>query len=300
MKAFVLFAPLALLGALRSFAAAPEITREFWPAVLHSREDDHRSIGARFDYAVTGDITVDTLTAEYFVRTAGAVAWESDANPENIAVETGASLRWLLHTGAPSQSSPINLGARFDPNAPNTVASAPPSRRPVMLKGDLKIGFETDQPLDNNQLTFGPRLRLTHTQNAGLWPLLPSVHLAYQRVKVLAATFLEQNGISQRTFWRFDASAAWKWRPFERSGNELAALTPIGLHLDVRYFQSFDLPSKARALGQEENIYTAGSVSYETPAWKYVSSLYVTIAHGRLPPSTREDTTIYAGFSIRQ
>jgi hypothetical protein len=291
------FALFALAGAARTLAADVEVHREFMPALLHSREDDHQSFGARFNYRVAGDLNVDTLNARYFAKTAGTVAWESEANPENIIVETGAGLRWLYHAGAPSTSTPINFGAPIDPNAKNVPV--PQSRRPVSLQGDLKVAFETDQSFDNNQLTFGPRLGLTHTQNSGFWPLLPSVHIAYQRIKVLEDGFLQQNGISQRNFWRFDAAAAWKWRPFELTGAESAALKPIGLHLDARYFRSYDLPARARALDQQENFYTAGTVSYETAQWKYISSLYLTFAHGRLPPSTRSDSTLFAGVSIR-
>jgi len=298
MKPLSLFPALFLLVAHHAIGADVEIEREFMPALLHSREDDHSSLGARFNYSITGDILVDTLNARYFAKTAGAVAWNHEANPENLLVETGAGFRWLVHTGASSASTPINLLAPVNPNATNVPVAA--SRRPVAFRGDMKVGFETDQRFDNSNLTYGPRFGFTHTQNAGLWPLLPSVHVAYQRIKVMEDDFFQRNGISQRNFWRFDASAAWKWRPFERSGAESAALKPIGLHLDVRYFRAFDQPATARALDQEENLYTAGTVSYETAGWRYISSLYLTVAHGRLPPSTRADTTIYAGFSVRQ
>jgi hypothetical protein len=298
----ILSATLALLGGAHcSLAGPPEFTRELKPALLHAREDSRRTVGARFDYGLAGDLGAGAVNSEYFGRTAGTVAWNHKANRENLAAEVGASVRWIFHFGATAnQPAPIDLGARFDPTAPNPPVPPAAARRPVMLKADLKVGFEADQPFDNTQSTLGPRLRLTHTQNAGLWPLLPSVHAAYHHVNVLKSGFMRHNGIPERDFWRFDVSAAWKWRPFERTGREHASLTPLGLHLDVRYFQAFELPAPARALEQEENLYRAATLSYETAGWKYVSSLYVTVARGRLPPSTREDTTVFMGVSLRQ
>jgi len=72
------------------------------------------------------------------------------------------------------------------------------------------------------------------------------------------------------------------------------------LHADVRYFRAYDLPTQAKPLDIEDSLYTAGTVSYGTSnlGLKYLQEVYLTVSHGRLPPSTKDETLIFIGISL--
>lgn len=290
MKTSARFLALALLGTSSLLGDAPTFTHEFKPAIIDARDADRRTLGARFEFGVKRDFDATAFAAYGFATTKGTLTLESEANPENLVAEIGGGTAWRI-----GGTVPLSLEPPLDPTQPSPPPATP--IRDALINLDLKVGFETDQPFDNTQLAIGPRAGYTHTQNAGLWPLLPSLAVAYQRIHVLDSAFLTQHGIPERDFWRLDLSAAWKWRPFARADAN-AILSRIGLHADVRYFQAFELPAEAQALNQEEAFYTAGTLSYETQTWPWLRQVYLTVAHGRLPPSPREDTTIFLGVVL--
>ena len=216
MKPSPLFsAALALLACSPPLRAdAPRFTHELKPALLSARDADLRTVAARFAFGARQDIAVPALSAAWFADTKGVLALKSRANPETISAQLGAEyFERFGGTVVLTPTQPI-----LDPNAPPPpLAPATAGTHDYLVGAGLKVGFESDQRFDNSQFTVGPRLSFTHTENSGLWPLLPSVTLAYQRVHAVRARFLADNAISERNFWRLDLAAAWKWRPFERA-----------------------------------------------------------------------------------
>ncbi len=293
-----IFGPALLVAAaLTARGEDPAYTHELKPAYLTSDSPTEHTVGARFDFGVRRDFD-RTAESEYiFADTIGTVAWRPEANPENMTAEVGLGAAHRF-----GGTVHLDLNQPIDPNAPNPVIPTGSGVHDFLVSTDLKVAFETDQKFQNDDVTFGPQVAFTQTENSGWWPLLPSVHIAYQRVHAITADYLASLNIPERDFWRVDASASWKWRPFERVGPTVAALRPLGLHADVRYFRSFDLPTPQQTLGLQQNFYTAETVSYETSnlGWKYVHAIYITLAQGRLPPSVAAQHVIYVGFTLLQ
>src|SRR6185436_1462052 len=166
------------------------------------------------NFGARQDIDVPTVSLAWFADAKGVVAWKEKANTEGLSAQLGGE--YYKRFGGTVR---LNLNQPIDPNAPPPpIAPNTAGTHDFLIGAGLKVGFESDQPFDNNQVTVGPRLSFTHTENDGLWPLLPSIALAYQRVHAFRAEQLSQLGVDQRTFWRVDVAASWKWRPFEQPG----------------------------------------------------------------------------------
>ena len=58
--------------------------------------------------------------------------------------------------------------------------------------------------------------------------------------------------------------------------------------------------SVIRGAGFDESLYVAGTLSYELTDLKfsYLRQIFVTVAHGRQPPATKDATTVFVGLVI--
>jgi hypothetical protein len=284
---------LLLLTASLATTAFAKVEGEIKPAFLKSEDSNERAAGVRFELKADSRDERSAQSTHFSASTKGALATTAEANSENLTAEVAATIDRRI-----GGLVKINPSAPINPNEP------PPPIGPApwgfLASADVRIGFETDQRFNNSQLLLGPRLGLVHTERTGFRALAPSVFVSYDRVKVFESELLSSLGVTQRTFWRLEVDASWVWSPFERTDRAKDALTPLSLHADVRYFRSDDVPTAVKVRNQDDNLYTAVSLNYNTHAlgWSRIEGFYVTVAHGRLPPSTREDTTIYLGVVV--
>ena len=122
---------------------------------------------------------------------------------------------------------------------------------------------------------------------------------AYDRVEILHSELYQRMGVNEDAFYRFSLSASWNYRIGELiSQNRF--VTPFGAGFYVRYYNSQNLPSAVNRAGLDESLYVAGTLSYELTDLKfsYLRQFFVTVAHGRQPPATKDVTTVFVGLVI--
>ena len=122
---------------------------------------------------------------------------------------------------------------------------------------------------------------------------------AYDRVEILHSELYRKMGVNEDAFYRFSQSASWNYRIGELiSKNRFVTL--LGTSFDVRYYYSHDLPSVIRGTDFDESLYLAGTLSYELTDLKfsYLRQIFVTVAHARQPPATKDATTVFIGLVI--
>jgi hypothetical protein len=257
------------------------------PALLNSDNLSDLTAGARFKFSADR-AGVGEANWSVGALLEGLVAAKAAANNEGIDAQLKGGAFRSFGREEKLDLGPVNKNATLTPEKPPFS---------YLLSAQLAVGCETDQRFDNSQISVGPELGFAH-DNEGIAALVPSVYVSYERINLLAAKNLEQLGIPENDYWRLQVSASWHTMPFAQNISAPAWLKPIGLHGDLRYCRSYDIPKEGEALSQKENIYVAADLSYELSQTSvpHLNQVYVRVSHGRLPPATREDTTVYVGF----
>lgn len=175
----------------------------------------------------------------------------------------------------------------------------------VLLDLSMKVRFETDQPFDNYNLTYGPQIGFTPLHRDGFRQLIPFFYVDYQRVEVLQSVRFESLGIDEDAYWRLDVAAGWDLDVGSWWFSRTRWLRPVSLGFDLHYYRAFELPDGASEANFDDGLYYAGTLNYnfralregEPPKWTdWVPLVYVKVGHGRMPPVIDEQTMIQFGL----
>jgi len=265
------------------------------PALLHTTEGNLFNPAVRFDADARYDF-VPNLGPKGFVegRTAGTIALESRSHSDPTYAELSGGFTWNtfhLVSKAPAYHGPDDLNGSNVPMLDYQTFGR--------FDAGLKARFETDQRMENYNVAYGAVAGYVMSDKNGWRALVPSVVAAYDRVEILHSELYRKMGVNEDAFYRFSLSASWDYRIGELiSKNRF--VTPLGTGFDVRYYYSHDLPAAIRGAGFDESLYLAGTLSYELTDLKfsYLRQIFVTVAHGRQPPATKDATTVFVGLVI--
>ena len=306
MKTLIHYAAMfaVFAGVLSARSADPNELKTDWslkPSLLNASLDNDFAAALKYDAKLNYNLGLAprddvTLTLE----SRGTVATRASANSENLfaAFLFGYSHDFYDWTS----SGPVpEKGQRRGRPLP-TIEQNPFS---ALVDFSFKTRFETDQQFDNYNVTYGPQLGFTPKHQQGWTYLLPSCYVDYSRVEILHSQRYEQLGINEDALWRFDASAGWLYPLGSELARDIPWLRPVDLQFDFHYYQSFNLPARARAASLDEAFYYAGTIGYslrsinpDHPSGfaRYVPYIYVSVGHGRLPPATRSQTMVFVGI----
>lgn len=286
---------------LAEAAEKPKWNLSLKPALMQESSEDITAGALKFDGKIRYDLGLaprDDLAIS--LESKGAVATDARANSENLYA--------ALHFGYSHQFS------SWKTVVTTNRTSGRPGARPVkrlaydfggLLDLFLKTRFETDQPWNNYNLTYGPHLGFSPMHQTNLSYLVPSFYVDYQRVEVLYSRYNEQHGISDRSFWRFDASAGWFLPVGTWFLGNIPWLKPLDVQYDLHYYRAFDLPTGASSAGLDDAYYHAVTLGYnlrilaknpEAEPWWKPAYAYVSVGDGRLPPNPHEQTSVYIGL----
>jgi len=220
--------------------------------------------------------------------TKGTVAVDADLNTEPLNADAG------ITTSINFYKPPIiELGAK-----PGQFLTKEEGFNYGRLSFSLLGGYETDQRLDNRNITAGAELGYALTETQAFKALVPSVFLGYDFVFVDHSEQQKSLGVDDGDSRRLRVFASWKfpvgqWLP--------PPLEPLDAHVDLRYYLNDGLPSVYRATDKDDAIYAAASLSYsfsQKPLWGFVDALFVRVATGRIPPETKDATTVMVGLAV--
>jgi hypothetical protein len=221
------------------------------------------------------------------VATQGTLAADSDLNTEPLLADAGFTIAINFY-----RPPIISLGAQ-----PGEYKTEEKGFNWGRLSFSLLAGYESDQTLDNQNLTVGGEIGYVLTENQGIKALIPSIFVGYDFV-FDEHSDLEQDLGDNDDYRRFRMFASWKipvgqWLP--------EALDALNAHFDLRYYKSDGLPRSYQVADQDEAVYKAGSLSYsfgQQPLLGVVNEVYVRIADGRIPPVTEDNTTLMVGMTV--
>jgi hypothetical protein len=227
------------------------------------------------------------------LSTKGTLALDEEVNPDPISAELKLFKTWDFYEPPTGGNDPFG----------NPDQEMNPGHDYGSIEAGLVARFETDQETDNYGWAFG--IGAGYLSMAEIIPKLPlnvSVYANLERVKPVESETRECFGLDEEDYSRFRAAASIKYKVgahFART-----ALNPIALHGDVRYYQDLDAPEEITETGLDTDIYWACTVSYElndlgsaVKGWP-VDAIFVRISGGRVPPETRDETTVFLGFVI--
>ena len=264
------------------------------PSIVHQENGDGYTGGLAFDGSVLYDAanSSDTLAnpkggfarfkAEWLLTGDG----DHNSKPLRAELVAGASLHW-------QRPKRTELG----PNPGDEIVTQEGFERGRWNAG-LNVGYETDQALDNRNVTAGGELGYVLTVNEGWRALIPSLYAQYEWVSVQRSEIQRAANIDDTGYPRYRVSASWKMPV----GDLLPpALKPLQLHLDVRYYKDFQRPEAIERSGMDESRYVAGALSYNfrSPVpLGTVSGVFVKVSRGRIPPVVQKATDVYIGFVL--
>lgn len=266
------------------------------PALLNSSNEDELNPAVRFNGAVRYE-PVTECRLRWFAegRTGGTLALDQNAHSENLFAEVSGGISYNTFR--------VPEGYRQFPGAEGVLQAETNKvvEHPTFGRFDLgpKLRYETDQPLENQNFTYGVKAGYVLGSKRGWRAFVPSFVAAYERVEVLRSDRFESLGASEDPFYRFSVAGSWNYRIGTLFDDE-GWITGLGLHADVRYYLAHDLPSEVKAAGDDEAFYVAGALSYELTdlGFDYLRQAFVRVAHGRLPPSVEDDTMIFIGIVL--
>ena len=284
------FAPwllLSIVSATPLWAAGPW-TFQLEPAWVETKESDDQALAARFEFGSNRTFYRGAFDGSLDTSLRGTVMRRAADNPENLTAWAEGIATWLIEQDL---AAPPPSGA--------TSPSAGMKWPSLLFRLHGTVRFESDQAFRNTQVAIGPRVSFASVNNTGWWWIIPSLYVGYHRVEVIESEQLRQIGEPERSFYRFDAYASWKWKPFA-SLTQAPALTHVGLHADLRYYRAFDMSEGAERASLHNAFYRAFDLSYDLTdrKWKHLREVYVRVARGRLPAATSDSRTISIGVVI--
>jgi len=301
-RCLMLALPLACV--LPALAASLDLS----PTLLHPQDGPALVPALQIESAGSKTITVGTNTriADYGYRFQSTLATEPRRNTEPTKLDLRGSLKWSLARSGVGASDPGKsgtVGGDLGGDIGGDLGPPPEVVRPVMpgfVFARLSAAYETDQILDNQQLAAGVVLNYERDPTTAHRWLFPSLWVDYRRVHELGSKVSERLGVDEQRYWRLGASIKWD-----------IALADLGLNGPVtgklrlvpafEYYKSTDLALVLRQADLDESRNTSLKLICQLPEksglGKYLHDIRFSIAHGRVPPATKNQTTL--SFAIR-
>lgn len=269
------------------------------PTILNS-EDNEKWAGAlrwKGEFSQYYSSWEGNLSAFAAGKTQGTVATDARAHSENMLANIAAGLSWQM--GSP-QKLVIQPGDN-DPNASPTDLSPGRGSRESRFELSAKVGFESDQPMENYAYTYGPQIGFYHNNMDYFWPLVPTLTVDYQREVIVSSSYYRSLGLDDdSSSSRFSAVASWDlpigdWMP----GDSLI-IRNIGAVVNLHYNFAYGTPSEIERQGRDTSLYYEAGLNYlfNNLHKFWIQSLYFTIAHGRLPQSPDNMTMVFVGLNF--
>lgn len=230
--------------------------------------------------------------SEIRLLTHGTLALDEDVNPNPIVVELKVMKIWDRYKA---------------PKEKDSFSNPDESMNKGYDKPDIELGldarFETDQERENYNWAIG--LEAAYIAVSNLWPsvpLTPSAYVNFEWVETIESETQESFGVDDEDYMRLRASVSLKYKVGEHFKS--TSWTPLALHGDLRYYHDFDVADELQDADLDSDLYWAGAISYElgdpNSAFKnsLIDSVFLRVSGGRIPPETRDDTTLFLGFVI--
>jgi hypothetical protein len=264
------------------------------PSLLHGTQSARVAAALRYDGSLRYDYSPwrGKWAAFAQLRSEGTVASDWRANSENIFVELKGGTAYDFYE-PPTVEPPKPAGER-------SPLDVPPAPRGGYDFGRIEfspnVKFETDQTFRNHNLAYGCQLGYGNLKQTGTWALVPSVYGEWQRIDVLRSQKMRDLGIDEKNYYRWGIIGSWDWAAGEDLAPSSNIWQPLGLHFDIRYYRAFDLPSGTGHSQLRDALYYGGGINYGlSKKLSWIRSVYVTVAHGKLPPRTRDETMVFFG-----
>lgn len=295
---FTKFRTLALGSALLAASAAPALAEpvkfghSLRPGVLTSRGD--WTVSLDYDLQASKRFWAEPEAVSFrreltvFAKTDGALAADPDLNTTPLVTQIGT--RGYLNLYRPSRMEPGQ--------EPGTFRTIQRGLNWGLISLGLLAGYETDQRLDNRNVTAGAEAGYALTENHGLKALIPSFFVGYDYVRIETSKLQRTLGVDDKDSGRLRVFGSWKLPVGSLVGG---AFDPLNAHFDIRYYRSDGLPNALRARDEDDALYTAGALSYSfgpQPLAGFVNALFIRLANGRIPPATKEATTVTLGLTV--
>ncbi|MEJ2156434.1 MAG: hypothetical protein P8X96_13935 [Desulfobacteraceae bacterium] len=260
---------------------------EVEPAYLTG--DGDSTLGLSFK----GSATRSAGLSEIRLLTHGTLALDEDVNPNPIVAELKVMKIWDRYKPPTGGDDPFgNPDEKMEPGYD---------------KPDIELGldarFETDQERENYNWAIG--LEAAYIAVSNLWPsvpLTPSAYVNFEWVETVESDTQEGLGVDDEEYMRLRASVSLKYKVGEHFKS--TSWTPLALHGDLRYYHDFDVADELQDADLDSDLYWAGAISYElgdpNSVFKnsLIDSVFLRVSGGRIPPETRDDTTLFLGVVI--
>lgn len=211
------------------------------------------------------------------LATDGAAALDADANATPLRASAKLELFWSLYKpGCSSQNpgEPTRSGWYFGS---------------VLISTHTKL--EANQRMTEVNGLFGADLLWTHSQVTGVWPLVPSLQLAYGVAIPLRSMLRDSLAQRDGAYRRGEVHVVWH--------------IPLGarfeLHANVRRWKSYGLPSALVSAGANDGTFTAVDLAYGAD-WRLgrvvIPEVFVRHVSGEVPEDWRQHRTWMIGIRV--
>ena len=244
--------------------------------------------------------------------------WEFD-RPDRFLVAQYA-LASTLSTRPKSNGEKTSLdfrsGGQWDFDAipkpaqifPGTGASQPPTSGSGRFSRGLLWGscglelagaFEGDEAMDNRQWTYGVRFDYTPPlQGTATNWWQPYVWADYRRISEISSVDSTKIGLPAQNYWRFGSEIYWQWALANWLDDGF--LRNLKIIPGLQYYRSDDPVLKSNSLADAR--YYSLAIDYAVPrsvSWaKQISGIRLQIADGRIPPATKNRTTLSIALTL--
>jgi len=247
---------------------------------------DTWTVGFRYDAAYRRDMEGQTRSWFAELASEGRFLAEPALNTEPLEIDLAAGLVVNFVEAAP-------LPVTNDPDDVETQ----PIRDYGRLDAALTAGYETDQTLDNQQVTAGLEAGYVSIKTVGIWGWVPSLVVSARGVFPLKTEAREAIGADTDAFVSLRGVATIAPRIGELL--PVRALKPLVLHIMAEGHWELGTGK----LWREADLNTSGLIATTLlyaidQRIRFVDQVYARWSRGRVPPNTIVDNTWTMGILL--
>jgi hypothetical protein len=239
---------LLLAALLAQPGSAQELELSASPALLRA-DDGARHFAARWKASVTsgGQVTL----ASSFARERW---WEFDGRG-TVTARHATSEPLFEGTFSPGLRVLLSRQRPCNPDCP------PPDFDLGYLVVTAVAEAEVGQAAEEAHGGVGAAMLYRHLHQHALWPVIPSVSVAFQLARPLRSERLDLVGVDKDWYRRLDLELIWSLR-FDRSWVP-GFLRPLRADLDLLHFREYGLDAPEAVLADDSGTFTAADLGYE-------------------------------------